>query len=811
MRLFPSAAVLTLLLVHADSLHAQPFPDSSVTGTVTGTVIDASTHAPLENAAAVLRSRTDSTQVIGTTTLKDGGVLIAHVPLGAYILECSLMGHVSFRSPAFVLSEAKPRMDLRTISLKTSVLVLDEVVISSERSLFHHAIDRRVYNVDHDLMAKSSSVSDLLQNIPSVQVDIDGNVSLRGSPNVMILINGKKSPLMGKSRADVLQQLPAASIEKIEVITNPSARFTPEGTSGIINIVAKQGAGSGINGDVTGHLGRLGRHNENLSFGYNPGKLELFGNYSYRDDRRRRVGTDERTLATSGSAQSYREDNQVAMRPHSHVGTLGLNYHPDAKNTLEISGEHFRRRPTRDGVSTIVSRDDGGAILSDYDRRQTGYESERETGVTGAFEHAFAKEDHSLRIEANASDNTQTEVAHFVEYWRTPAKPDPANNIVLRQTERQGNLSLDYSDPIDEESKLEAGYALELHRQDIRSDAESLDVAQGEFLPDPARTYRFKLDQTIHAVYGTYERSMGKFRILGGLRGEYATVTSNLVTGGLPFTDTYSSLYPTLHGAYQATERGQVQVNYSRRIRRPESDDLNPFPEYTDPYNIDSGNPRLRPESIHSFEVGYRLSGEHFSIEPTLYYRDRVNGFTRVTRALNDSTFLRTLANLASDRSAGLEPVLTMSVGGVLQANLNANVFYEQIDASNLGYTGRKSVVSWSGTFHVTVTPRAATMIELTSNYRSARLTPQGESRPSFVLNVGARQKLLGDRVSITVAVSDLLKTQRQETQLDVSGIQQRVTNRRDSQIVYAGLTYHYGRPEKSEKKDKPIPYEDQP
>ena len=802
-----SLAILALALLQPGSLHAQ----APTEGTVTGIVTDQSTHAPLENANVILRSRADSTRVIGTTTQKDGGFLFAHVPLGAYVLESGLIGHTSFRSPEFVLSAASPQMNLRTISLKPSALVLDEVVISSEKSLFNHSIDRRVYNIGHDLMAKSSSVSDLLQNIPSVQVDIDGNVSLRGSPNVMVLVNGKKSPLMGKTRADVLQQLPAANIEKIEVITNPSARFTPEGTSGIINIVTKKGAGAGMNGDVTGHLGTADRHNENLSFSYNPGKLELFGNYGYRDDRRKRLGADVRTRATSGSTPTYREGNQILMRPHVHMGTVGLTYHADPKNTLELSGEYLHRRPSRDGISTIVTRDGAGAILSDHDRRQTGYELERETGVTTAFEHDFPKEDHTLRVEANVSDVPQREEAHFVEHWRTPVETDPASSILFRQTERQGNFSLDYTDPVDEQSKLEAGYALELHRQDIRSDAESLDVVGGTFVQDPARTYRFKLDQAIHAAYGTYEHSRGKFRILSGLRVEYATVKSDLVTGGLPFTDTYSGLYPTLHMAYQATARGQIQLNYSRRIRRPESDDLNPFPEFTDPYNIDSGNPRLKPESIHSFELGYRLREEHFSFEPTLYYRDRHNGFTRVTQALNDSTFLRTMANLASDRSAGLEPVLTMSLGRVLQANLNGNVFYDQIDASNIGYTARKSVVSWSGTFNVTASPRTATMFELSSNYRSARLTPQGDSRPSFVLNGGARENLFGDRVSLTFAISDMLKTQRQETRLDVSGIQQRVTNRRDSQIVYAGLTYHYGRPEKNDKKDKPIQYEDQP
>jgi outer membrane receptor protein involved in Fe transport len=480
----------------------------------------------------------------------------------------SLIGHASFRSPEFRLSEAGPRITLRTISLKPSALLLDELVVASEGSLFNNAIDRRVYNVDHDLMAKSSTASDLLQNIPSVQVDIDGNVSLRGSPDVMILVNGRKSPLMGKSRADVLQQLPAAGIEKIEVITNPSARFTPEGTSGIINLVMKKSGGTGMSGDATGHLGAAGRHNENLTLGSHAGKFDLFGSYSHRDDRRKRLGTDDRILTGSGAARSYREDDQVSMRPLVHMGTVDLSYHATPKDAFDLSADYFRRRPSRDEISTITSRGAGGAILTDYDRLQTGHELESEAGVTAAFQHDFLKEDHQLRVEAGVSNAPQTEAAHFVEHWRTPARPAPASDILLRQTEKQGHLTVDYSDPVDEDSKLEAGYALELHQQDVRSDADSLDIVRQAFEPDPAKTYRFRLDQAIQAIYGTYERALGKFSVLGGLRAEYATVTSDLVSGGTGFTDTYASLYPTLHLNYKASPQGEVQLSYSRRIRR---------------------------------------------------------------------------------------------------------------------------------------------------------------------------------------------------------------------------------------------------
>ena len=809
MWLIRSLAPLLLLLLAPWRALAQ----GGATGEVSGTVVDKSTLAPLEGAHVVLRGRSDSTTVRSIAAAKDGSFTFVRGAPGTYVVECSVIAHASLRTPEFAVGPSGQRVDLHALALKPAALVLDEVEVHSERTLFRHDVDRRVYNVDHDLLAQSSSASELLQNIPSVQVDIDGNVSLRGSSDVLVLVNGRKSTLMGASRADVLQQLPASSIQKIEVITNPSAKYTAEGTSGIINIVTAKGAGAGLHGDVTGHLGALGRHNESASFGFHPGALELFGNLSHRDDRRNRQGTDVRELPDTSATRGYREDNVIAMRPLVNMGTLGLTWKPDGKNTFELSGDYFRRRPTREGLSTIVTSGADGTVLTDHDRLQDGFELEREEGLTGAIEHEFAKEDHTLRIEANLSDDPQSEVAHFTEHWRMPSQPDPASDVALQQSERMRHVTLDYSDPLDGRSKFEAGYALELHHQDIRSVADSLDAAHGALLPDPTRTYRFRLDQAIQAAYGTYQRSFGALSVLAGLRAEFTHVASDLVTGASPFSDDYAGLYPTLHLTWEASAHGQYQLNYSRRIRRPESDDLNPFPEYTDPYNIDSGNPRLRPESIHSVEFGYRLNGDHFSISPTIYVRDRHDGFTRVTRAIDDSTFLRTTVNLASDRSAGFEPVFTLSLGKRLQSNVNTNVFWEQIDASNLGYAGTRSVVSWSGTINVTLTPRTGSMLETNLIYRSARLTPQGDGRASLMVNVGARQNVWHDRISLTLAVSDLLKTQRQESVLDVAGILQDVTTKRDAQVVYAGVTYHYGRPPKGEpeKKDKAIQYEDAP
>ncbi len=800
-------SLVSLVLLVSSALFAQP----SGEGVVSGTIKDKATSEPLGFANVTLVNKADTSLVRATTSDEDGRFVFTAVPAGDYLIECSYIGHESYRSPYFTIDARRLKIDLKPIAMTESAFALDEVVVTSEKKLFNYAIDRKVYNVDEDMMSKSGSASEILQNIPSVQVDINGNVSLRGSPNVLILVNGKASPIMKRSQADVLQQMPASGIEKIEVITNPSARFSPEGTSGIINIVMKKDSKRGMNGSVTAHAGTIGRHNEYMAFNYNPGQLNLYGNFGYRHEHRSFFGTDVRqeSSLTPGLGSSSREDDRMTFRPDVYMGTLGLNYHPGESNSFELSGEYFKRHPRMSGISTVVGRDSNAVVIQDYDRLQSGYEDESERGLTAAFQHNFPKEDHQLRIETNASDSPELESAHYTNVYRTPQGPRQYDNSRIEQGEQQGQLSVDYTNPLSENSKMEAGYAGDLNRQDVDSYAEYFDAGQEKFIEDATKTYRFKVSEMVHALYGTFEHSFGDFSLMGGLRVEHATVKPNLVSNHSTITNSYSGLYPTLHLAYKLSETGELQLNYSRRINRPEVDELNPFPEYNDPRNLEAGNPHLKPENIHSVELGYQWRTNGLTLVPSLYYRYKYDGITRVTQALNDTTLLRTMKNLASDQSGGIETVFAGSVGNLLTANLNSNVFYEEIDASNIGYSNKKSIVSWSGTCNLNINPAKATMFQINSNFRSGRLTPQGNARRSWGLNAGVRQDLFKEKVSLTLTVSDVFKTQRQDLRLDVAGMKQHVTFKRDARLAYFGISYHFGRADKKSK-EKSLQYDEQ-
>ena len=320
--------------------------------------------------------------------------------------------------------------------MQSDAKALDAVTVISKKATLNTSIDRKVYNVDQDIMSKSGTVSDLLKNIPSVEVDIEGQVSLRGSADVLILINGKPSPLMGKSRAEILQSIPANTIERIEVITNPSARYRPDGTSGIINIVLKKNVKRGWSGTVTANAGNKDRYNGNLSLSYNPGKINIFGSYSIRQDNRNRTNSIDRIyLDSSGKGTSYyNELNTSALRPVTHVFNGGIDYNLDKNNSIGVSGNYFYRTLTKHDVVNKYSYDEQSILYENYDRLRYDPEFERQTNLLAYYEHQFKKEDHQLRMEFNKSHSNEEEDNHYSNVYKLP----PNTNNLRQYIDKAG-------------------------------------------------------------------------------------------------------------------------------------------------------------------------------------------------------------------------------------------------------------------------------------------------------------------------------------------------------------------------------------
>lgn len=793
---------LSLLILNLFPLSAQ----KSGPGSVSGVIIEKSSSVPLEFATVIIRNTNDTTQTQGTVTGKKGEFTFNNLAFGEYRLNYSFIGFEKVESQTFSINQKQAKINLGKLFISETASLLGDVTVTAQRSTFVNSIDRRTFNVGQDVMSKTGSVSELLQNVPSVQVDIDGNVSLRGSDNVMFLINGKPSTLMGNNRAAVLQQMPASSIEKIEIITNPSAKYKPDGTSGIINIVLKKDKNLGLNGQVAINTGNDNRYNGNFSVNYNPGKLNLFGSYSIRQDERLRFSDDSRTHYISGlDTVSYTHVvSRDLSRPISHILQAGADYKINIHNSVGVTGNYNHRSFVRHSNEANLWQSTDFSITKDYDRSRRDPEFEKDLELSANYVHSFAKEGHELSLDYTTSFSNEQEDNHFTDTYRFPVVNPAYDNTLIKQGENQSQLSVEYSNPITENAKIEAGYLLELRKSDMDFFGEYFDAETAMWIRDLVKSNHFIYTENIHVLYGTYEQEIGKLGILGGIRAEQAFLDANQVTTDTTMKNRYFRIYPSLHLSYKLNEQNELQINYSHRIRRPEGDEMNPFPEYADPYNLRRGNPHLKPADVHSVEFGYQYKKNNTTFLSTLYYRYTYNGMTDITRYINDTIKLTTRENLTKSGSAGLELVLSKTFGTIGNINLSTNTFYNKIDASGLGYSRSKSIITWSANVSAAINLSKSTVFQFTSSYVGESLTPQGKQLPSFVLNAGFKQEFFKRKLVMIATVSDVFNSLRSSTIVDTPQLYEKIIRRRSARIIYAGFTYTFG----NQKKKKEIEFD---
>jgi len=575
-------------------------------GTISGIIIDNQTKKPVEFATIVIQKKTDDTVIDGTVTDSNGKFIFKTIANGEYYISYSFIGYIKKSSPPFILDAQHKIMNLGELFLESSVQELNNVEVSGEKSTFTNSIDRKTFNVGKDIMTTSGTASELMQHIPSLQVDIEGNVSLRGSGNVLILINGRPSSLMGANRAAVLQQMPANTIEKIEVITNPSAKYKPDGTSGIINIILKKNKDLGFNGSVIANVGNSWRSNASLTTNYNPGRFNIFGSYSIRQDERHRLTNDlrQRKDSLSNILSATEQTISDLSRPLSHIVRTGVDFNLNEKNSFGVSGSYNYRSFVRHEINSNLISNGEGTTTMDYDRSRRDPEYEKDLEFTATYKHLFA-EDHELNIEYTQSRSKEQEDNHYSTIYKVPAISGTLDNTLIQQGDNESQLYIEYKNPLSDKTKFETGYILETALNDQNFFGESFDQSSSTWIKDIQKSNHFKYLQNVHALYVTLEHTMGKFGILAGLRAEQAFAKSHLITTDTIIPNNYFRLYPTLHLSYSVNANNEFQLNYSHRVNRPEGDELNPFAEYADPLNLRVGNPHLKPEDIHSVEAGY--------------------------------------------------------------------------------------------------------------------------------------------------------------------------------------------------------------
>jgi len=656
------------------------------------------------------------------------------------------------------------------------------------------SIDRQSYSVAGDLQATSGSISDALRNVPSIEVDVNGNVSLRGDSNVTIMIDGKPSGMFkGENKSQALQNLPADRIERVEVITNPSAAFDPEGSGGMINLVMKKTQKPGADGSVRANAGSNGRQNGGITASYREGQLALSGDASVRHDSIKQTYSRERAVvdpATGGVRESLQAGSSGGRVNVTNVRG-GVDYDPDAKTRLSAELRYVNLDFADRNYETYDETAPSGAPARGYDR--FGRQRQKRPGVNAEvrFRRTFG-EGHELTADLSRELTDSTFRREFLNVNRVPAGPNTYETLRFDAHFWETQGKVEYSRPLPGDVKLKLGYAFDADDNDYDNRG-FRGTSPGDLTPTPSLTNLFKFDQQVHAVYGTYERPFGKLTALAGLRVERVKIDLNNVTQAIRAENDDTNLYPSLHLGYDMGEGRKLIASYGKRIQRPQPQDYNPFRVYQDPQNFRQGNPDLKPAVTDSFELGYqyRKNGRIWLV--TLYHREVRDAVNDVTRDIGNGVFLTTRANLGESQSTGAEIVANGRLPWKVTYNVSGSLLYSEIDGTGLGFgSGKRSAYTASGRASLSWQATAKDVVQLSGFLNSKRLTPQGYGAPTGMLNLGYRHKFT-DQLSGVVTVQDMLSTFRDKRVIDTPALKDVQRFEPKVRGVFLGFTYAFG------------------
>lgn len=748
-------------------------------GEVKGKILDSLSSAPVSFATIRIFS-SDEKQLIAGDISHDAGDFSVAVPYGKYYAEIDFMGYESKRTANFTVSNDNRIHDLGTIRLATSVSTLEEVVVQAEKSTMELSLDKKVFNVGKDLANAGGSANDILMNIPSVSVDPEGTVKLRGSDNVRILIDGKPSGLVSFKGGSGLQQLQASMIERVEVITNPSARYEAEGMAGIINIVLKKERNQGFNGSfevITGHPTNLGGA---ANLNYRHRKINFFINYSiaFREqpgDGRLYQEVYDMDKASDGSV--HRGDTTFILKQNTN-GLItgfntnirgGLDYYFNEKNILTVS--YLYRRSNASRITDIRYDDylfDESNTVGFTKRRQDEDEVEPNSEYSLIYKKAYEQKGHELTGEIKFLDNWESSDQWFMQdKFATDGliQSSTLERSVNDEFEKQWLFQLDYIRPLGKEGKVELG-ARSSFRDMVNDYIVTRRNEQGEFEPitdlnNIDLDNVFVYDENIHAVYGILGNKTKKFSYQAGLRAEWTDVKTTLKETGDENPRKYANLFPSAHLTYDLPKENAIQVSYSRRVRRPFYNDLSPFMTFSDSRNYFSGNPDLNPEFSNVYELGHIKYFEKGSFSSSVYYRDTEDKIDRIRTVNEEGNSVTLPQNLLSEQATGIEFSSTYSPTSWWKLDFNFNFFHADIDGSNIIETYKASTNSWFVRQTSRFTLAKSFDIQIRGNYEAPQNTAQGRRKSLYYADFSMSKDILKGRGTINFNVLDLFNTRR--------------------------------------------------
>lgn len=797
-------------------------------GIVKGKILDRQKSEPLGFVNIKVTEQGSDKFVGGGITDAGGNFNVSGLKDGKYTLSLTFMGYKDV-TRQFEITPAKREVQFKLLYMAEDAKQLNEVTVTGQRATMKLEVDRKSFDVGQLISNAGQAASDVLDNIPSIEVDNDGNVSLRGNSSVEVWINGKASGLTSDNRAQILQQLPAESIDRVEVIDNPSAKFSAEGSAGIINIVLKKDRKAGYYGSVQAGGDTRGGANTSFNVNYNSRLIDSYLNIGYR--HRANTGHMESQQTSNAYKQTYDSDSK--QRGNNFFTRAGVTLHATTKDDFSLSGmlmhggvNSYSYTPY---IYTAVANDLNNYQLNRLNRSRTGMDMRY-----GEFNYRHSFNDkHFIDFTADLSswkmnndnwyqDSTVVvgidDVTYSYQY-----RPQYINN-------HRKELKLEYENQVTKNFKIEAGYNGNFSRentpQESYMDNTSFDGTNAS--EDKLFFNRFIYKQDLHAFYTTLSYKFGALSLMGGLRGEYWRVNTESYTWEQehdaslreqPFKKDYFQLFPSVFMSWQMTETQQLQLNYTRRLRRPWGGQLNSFRDTRDATTVSFGNPYLTPEFSNSFSLNYLKQWNDHSLLVSAYYRPTTDVIQRISyKNQEDGLFYQTSMNVAKSVSTGLEMTLKNKLWRILDLTTSANAYYYRLNGFSYDIDGQTVTGNSDHNFTWNARMTASLMlpydisIQTTGRYTARQVITQGYRKANYSIDFGARKNFFNKLFTLSVNCRDLLDSRRFETFTSGPNFTRHQINRRGGRRVSMTLTWNFGnmkqkkRPNKNQGSENDMP-----
>jgi outer membrane receptor protein involved in Fe transport len=819
-----------LLLAGANSLGAQAptgpqaGPQQAPPGgEVRGAILDSASNTPLARASIAVRTKANAALVGGAVTNDAGTFRIQGLRPGTYYLRVTALGYGPVSTAEFTVSPASPMATVNPVKLTRVAVALSDVEVKGERDALTVEPDKNTYRAK-DVAATANNASQVLENVPSVSVDGDGKVSLRGNENVVVQINGRPAPMSGTQLGNYLKQLPSAVIERVEVIPTPSARQDPEGMAGIINLVLKQNVDLGMSGGVTlSSATASGRYNGNGNLGYQSGPWTMFSSYGYNADDRDITGINDRIrLFSTGLPSSYTEQDILGQQKnYGHNFTTTVDYKVNTRDVLTNALTLNLRGFTDISVATYSELNSSRTLLDYYDRTRNTDVNSWMVDYTMALKRTLEPRKHEVSGEIRYNRNHDND---DTDQWRlsigapgilapsilpSPVDRELASTDATTQTL---NAQLDYMKMVKAKTKLETGYKgtgrLLDRDYDVRKDV----LGNDQWLPSDLSN-ALDFTEQVHAAYGVVSQGAGKWDLQGGLRAEYARRDFTLKNSNESFPYDYFSLYPSAIANYKFSDVLTSKIAYSRRVRRPGTQELNPFPQFFDPQNVFFGNPKLNPEYTDAFEFGLVRTGKYGMLQLSPFFRHttdiiRVNINTADTFEGRDVTSI-SFQNLDKSDSWGTDLNGQLRLGPLGNILAGFNVFKMVTDGGSASVLSSDAVL-WRAQMNATfnVGKNRNTTLQGSYFYRSPQTIERGKFSAQQMANFSVRQKIMEGKATIALRVQDPFNTMGMRIRTGDDNITQITSRKFGVRAAFLTFQYNWGQVPKI---SQPKQQQDQP